>query len=105
MEIQLWHLIVAGTTVLASLFTAFGVYHGVVLKPETARRKDVESRLTEIEKEQALTKQRLEHGEEKFDEILEAIKELRTEMKEQFAGLDNRLRHVEQAVFNGHPTK
>ena len=90
---------------IATILGVIGGYHRLFVTPEQRRRENVAQRLQELEKEQALQKQRLESGDRKFNEVLAAIEKLRVELKADHTLLDDRLRKIETAfagaVFRG----
>ena len=92
--IQWYH----GLMALGGLLGVFATYHRMWVAPEQKRREAVAQRLQELEKEQALQKQRLDSGNKRFDEILAAIDKLRIELKADHTLLDDRLRALEKTV-------
>ena len=81
MEIQLWHLVVTGISVLAAGATILGVYHGVSVAPEKARRKEVADGLAGLDKRMALAEQKLDSGDKKFDTMANDVKEIKESMR------------------------
>lgn len=81
MDVQLWHVLVAGLSTLAAAATILGVYHAVTVAPEKARRKGVSEKLAALDKRTALVEQRLESGDRKFSEMAADVKEIKASMQ------------------------
>ena len=81
MEVHVWHLAITGLGALAAAATILGVYHGVTVAPERARRKDVSSALANLDKRTALVEQRLESGDKKFGEMAADVKDIKESMR------------------------
>ena len=83
-ELEAWHLI-SGLAVLA------GWIYVQFIRPMQVKQQELDKRL-------ALAEQRLESGDKKFQEVLDAISALRTELKADHKALDDRLRNLENAL-------
>ena len=71
-----------GAVALGGLLAIFGTVHRLWIAPIQAWRKEVERRIVEVEKQQALDKQRMESGDRKFTELVADIKEIKACLQE-----------------------
>ena len=81
METYLWHFLATGLGAVAAAATILGVYHGVSVAPEKARRQKVADDLAELDKRIALAEQKLESGDKKFDTMANDVKEIKESMR------------------------
>ena len=80
-------------SVVAVLFGIVGVYHRMFIAPVHRWRESVNGQLVGLDKRIALVEQRLMSGDEKFDAVMEELKQLRAcvqEMKVSLARLSEK---------------
>ena len=67
-----WHALIA----IGAILSPVAIVHRIWLAPVREEKKALEARVTKLEQESALQKQRLDSGNVRFDELTAAIKEL-----------------------------
>ena len=66
--------------------------------PREKRREEVSRRLSELEKTQALQEQRLASGDRKFQEVIDSIKKLRDELRDDHKKLDEKVNDIQKTL-------
>ena len=93
-----YHLFIGAITILGAIVGIIGGYHKVIVLPERERREDVAKRLTELEKETALQKQRLDQGNRKFEEVMSSIDKLRNELRADHEKLEGKVDDIRKTL-------
>ena len=87
-----------GALAIGGLIGLYASIHRIWIAPIQHWRRDVERRLAEQDTQQALAAARLASGDTKFDDVIRAISDLRTELKADHRCLEDRMRRIEQAI-------
>jgi len=96
--IQTWHIFLGAIGIIGSIISIIGGYHRIAVLPERQRREEVSKRLYELERKQSLQEQRLEHGNQKFEDVIETIEKLRSELRSDHEKLEGKVDDIQKTL-------